>query len=464
MSAIQELAEFVTGLRIAEVPSTALDQLRLHLFDTLGAAIVGGTTAEGQAVAGFVHDTGVSGEVPAFGFPLRTSVSLAALATTAATRCTEVDDIHLESCTTPGSVIVPAVLALSSSEPRVAAEAFMAALLVGYELLTRFGKAADGPTILYRGLWPTYLSSTIGTAAAASRLLTLTREESAHALATALSLTTGTIGRARGLASRWLTLGISVQNGILAALAARRGFRGDLNLLDGGWSSVTGVTLDMGTLVGGLGKSYEIERVSLKPYCAAKQVTGAIYGFLTLMDEEKLEPGTIEKVIVKVPRPYAPMIDKPLTPTDRIETIVSAQYQLALAAYHRGELRDVRRLVIHEEPEFRSFMERVIVEPDESLERYYPAAWPARVEVRTRSGRLIREIRHTKGDPSNPMSWDEAIEKVGRVASGFVDRGSLDRLARVCRELGASASPDDLTSALANTSRPNPLPQASPLT
>jgi 2-methylcitrate dehydratase PrpD len=448
VSAIEELAEFVIALRIQDVPETAIDHLRLHLFDTLGAAIAGGTTAEGGAIRSFAEGIGASGDVPALGLSLRTSASVAALATCAATRCTEVDDIHLESCTTPGSVIVPTVLALVAQERRLDAETFMAALLVGYEVLTRFGKAARGPTILYRGVWPTYLASTVATAAAASRALSLSREEAAHALATALTLTTGAIGRARGLAARWLTLGLAVQNGILVALAARRGFRSDLRLLDGGWSSVTGIAVKTETLLGCLGRALEIERVSIKPYCAAKQVTGAIYGFVGLLDEKKIEPAMIERVVVSVPTPYTKIINQPALPTDRLGTITSAQYQLAVALYHREELRDVRRTVIHDELEFRQFMARVIVEADEGLDRYYPAAWPARIEVWTRSGRLRREVQHTKGDPSNPVTWDEAVEKVGRVTGGIVDQTSVDRLAGACRGLGATARLADLLTTL----------------
>ena len=63
MSAVETLAEFVTALRIRDVSETALDQLRLHLFDTIGAALAGGTTAEGSAIRSFVEDSGASGDI-----------------------------------------------------------------------------------------------------------------------------------------------------------------------------------------------------------------------------------------------------------------------------------------------------------------------------------------------------------------------------------------------------------------
>ena len=72
-----------------------------------------------------------------------------------------------------------------------------------------------------------YLAAPLGAAAVASRLLGLSTEATAHALAAAITLTSGASGRARAPSSRWLTLGCAAQNGVLAALGARRGLRGD---------------------------------------------------------------------------------------------------------------------------------------------------------------------------------------------------------------------------------------------
>ncbi len=446
MTIIEQLADFVARLRLADTPPPVADTLRLHLFDTLVAGVVGATTPEGQAAAGLAADMSAVGSVAAPGGGLPTSGPLAAPVACIATRCTEIDDIDLPSCTTPGAVAVPTALALSRESGD--ADVFLAALLAGYEALVRFGQAADGPTILYRGIWPTYLAGTLGAAATAARLLGLSAEATAHALAAAVTLTAGTSGRIRGLSSRWLTLGCAVQNGVLAALGARRGLRGDLALLDGAWSEASGIRLAAEVLLADLGRPLVIERVSLKPYCAAKQVTSSIAAFAGLLADHCLDPAAIERVVVAVPPAYARMIDQPAPAPDRLGGVASAQYQLALAAHYPDELLDVRRPMPHEEPAFRALMARVRVVAEPSLARDYPRTWPARVTVATAAGELTREVGHTPGDPSHPFSWDDATTKATRVLRGIADAAAVDRLAAACRGLGKSTSLAELLASL----------------
>jgi hypothetical protein len=54
--------------------------------------------------------------------------------------------------------------------------------------MTRLGRVISGPDVLYRGIWPTYFSAPFGIAAVAARLRQLDANQTAHALALALTL------------------------------------------------------------------------------------------------------------------------------------------------------------------------------------------------------------------------------------------------------------------------------------
>ena len=54
----------------------------------------------------------------------------------ASVRLSEADDIHLRSCTTPGSVVVPAALHLTSTGVFQTFGDFVTAVLAGYETLS----------------------------------------------------------------------------------------------------------------------------------------------------------------------------------------------------------------------------------------------------------------------------------------------------------------------------------------
>jgi len=194
------------------------DALRLHVADTVGAWIAGSATPEGRALLKFGANRGA--------MPDRVAAHCALA------RLSEIDDIHLVSATTPGALVVPAALTIAASLDQEGAR-LAEAIAVGYDAMVRLGAAIGGPSILYRGIWPTYLAAPFGVAAVAARLLGLTETQAAHALGIALVLASPGVGRPSGTTtSRWLAIGNAARNGVTAALSAQNGFTGDFECLD----------------------------------------------------------------------------------------------------------------------------------------------------------------------------------------------------------------------------------------
>src|SRR5213592_2237033 len=156
------------------------EALRLHVADTVGAWIAGSATPEGRALVKFGANRDVMSDRVA------THCALA--------RLSEIDDIHLASGTTPGSLIVPSALTIAASLSREGA-ALAEAIAVGYDAMVRLGQALGGASILYRGIWPTYLAAPFGVAAAASRLLGLDEKQAENALAIALRFSSPPLAR-----------------------------------------------------------------------------------------------------------------------------------------------------------------------------------------------------------------------------------------------------------------------------
>src|SRR5271166_4529737 len=218
MSALGELGRYVAD------SGPAADELRelaeLHLIDTVGALIASTRTPEGLMLLRF--RAGLREFADASG----------ALAVDLATRCalarlSEIDDIHLPSMITPGAIVIPGALTLAAAMPepaaqKVTAHDLTAAMLAGYEAMTRLGRAIDGPTILYRGIWPTYFAAPFGIAAVAARLFKLEANRSANALALALTLAAPGVGHHNAEStSRWLAIGNAAREGLTAARAAK---------------------------------------------------------------------------------------------------------------------------------------------------------------------------------------------------------------------------------------------------
>jgi 2-methylcitrate dehydratase PrpD len=108
------------------------------------------------------------------------------------------------------------------------------------------------------------------------------------------------------------------------------------------------------------------------------------------------------------------MIDHGVTAGDRSSYLTSLLYRMAVAVLAPQAALDVR--APDEVPsELRAFMDRITVEPDESLLRDYPRQWPARVEVMTATGGHERTVAHVPGDTARPFDAASVKEKFHRV-------------------------------------------------
>lgn len=325
----------------------------------------------------------------------------------ATTRATEVDDIALSGCVTPGSVIVPTALVIAE-EQQAGPDALHAAIIVGYEAMIGFATAIGGAAILYRGIWPTLAAAPIGAAATAARLRGLDRQTTRHALALA-------IGRSawwthKGL-PRWLQLGHAAVDGVLAAEAASAGFTTGEGVLDG-WAAAAGVTLDPTGLTG---LRPWIEAVDTKDFPTARQGLSAIQAFADL---HALQPVTgRDRIEIALPAAYRAMVGGTGMPNERIASMLSAAYQMALIVHAPDRLHDAARTPPLASPEIADFLARVTVHEDRALDLHYPAAWGARVTIVTPDGlRRGRSLLDPEGSAVRPFGWSALAAKAAALA------------------------------------------------
>ena len=402
MSVLRDLAAFVCGASVKSFAEADRATQQRHLTDTLVAAVAGNLTTEGRALRSL--------------YPQPTPMDAIGMQA-AIIRHTEIDDIHLLSCTTPSSVTVPAALSLARDgdcDP----EQVASAIWIGTELMTRLGAAIEGPKILYRGIWPTYLAAPLGAAAIAARLWRLSEEQTAHALSLALMLMSGRAGRFHGkIPGRSVILAIAVTGGLRAAAAAQRGVGGDPDLLDGPWlKDAHGLAADVNVLTGRLGTDNVYQQLSLKPFCSAKQSIAAIEAFIALLGDG-IDANAITKVRIRVPPPYLRMISMKAELGVRSSTLVSAAFQLGLAACRRERLYDIERNDILREEAARHFSEKVEIIADEGLLGPFPRAWPAEVEVEAGGTIARKRVVEALGDPSRPLDDTEIAYKAEQVLS-----------------------------------------------
>jgi 2-methylcitrate dehydratase PrpD len=425
VSVIGELAAFVAGARAETLPAAEQERLRLHLTDTVVAALAGAHIAEGKALRSYGGERALADRIG------RRAATI---------RLTEIDDIHLPSCTTPSAGVVPIALLLAAHRSAYDPVEIASAVWVGTEVMTRLGMAAAGPQILYRGIWPTYLAAPVSAAATAARLLALSETQTTHALSLAVMLTAGGVGRIHGTPSgRWFLYANAVAAGVSAAEAAGAGYRGDPELLEKNWFADThGIVLDREQFTQNLGKGSVYRALSMKPVCSAKQGIAAIEAFRALLDSG-IRRETITAVRVHVPPAYAGMIGTRAEPGARQSTMVSVAYQIALAAFVPQRLSDIDRSAPGVSPEVLQFAAKVEVVADAALETFYPRHWPAEVEIEAGGAISRRRVIEATGDPERPLGRAAIDDKAHRVLDPLLGAERTGAWLTLCHDAFAGA-------------------------
>lgn len=413
MTAILDLAEILqaqTGA--ADAPVT--EKLRLHVADTVAAWIAGTQTTEGKALIAFRDRMKGQAADRDLEIDLATHCALV--------RLSEIDDIHLHSMITPGSIAIPSAMTLATRLPNVNSADVAPAMFAGYEAIIRLGLAINGPKVLYRGIWPTYFGAGFAAAAVAARLLRLSPPQTAHALALALTMAAPSVGQHHAATTaRWFSVGNAARSGLTAALAARSGFTSDLEILRSRlFPDIYGIEPNIAVMTD---SALAFPDVSMKPWCAARQTMAATQGLREIL-EEGVAAGEISRITAFVLPPHLKMIDHGVTPGDRASYLTSLPYQLSLAALQPGIGADIA--IEAPPPSIQEFMAHVKIVADETLLTDYPSHWYARVVVETGASRHERLINCIPGDPERPFAETDVREKFERFTAAALG-GAVER-------------------------------------
>ena len=336
-------------------------------------------------------------------------------------RLSEIDDIHLGAMITPGAIVVPSALTIAASLPDVTADDLAAAIVAGYEAMIRLGAAIDGPSVLYRGIWPTYFAAPFGAAAVAARLLQARRQagrecafdRADHGGAgyrTSRGADHDALARGRACRRPRPAGGAGGGGGIYLRREDRRGRSPEEHF---------GIAPNAALLGGGLG-GLALSQTSFKPWCAARQTMAATQALKEML-ADGVEAQSILRIGVAVLPPHLKMIDHGVTAGDRFSHLTSVQYQMAVAALAPDLAYGLSGPAGPISPALAAFMARIQVRAEEGLlTAGYPQSWPAHVTV-TASGRRERTVTHVPGDPARPFGESDLKAKFVRVTAALLD-------------------------------------------
>jgi 2-methylcitrate dehydratase PrpD len=112
---------------------------------------------------------------------------------------------------------------------------------------------------------------------------------------------------------------------------------------------------------------------------------------------------------------------------------VDAQFSLPWAiavaiSKNKTGIYEFRGEVLHD-PEVLALAEKVTWELDPEAEAMYPKAYPATLIAELNDGRTFTaHVDYPKGDPENPTTREEALEKFHTLTEKFVDKGKRQKI------------------------------------
>jgi 2-methylcitrate dehydratase PrpD len=442
VSIVAQLAEFVAGLRWEDVPGAMRDKLEDHVVDALGVMCAGTTTHESPLAIEAIGRWHGEAAATVVATSLRLPPAHASFLNAFHGRIHSYDDTLDAGPIHSGSVITAAAFACAEAN-KTCGTALLAAILAGCEVVARI-VAAFGSAHYAAGFHTTGTCNVFGAAAAAGKV----RGLDPKAL-------TGAMGIAGGMASGLRQFQIdgsisdSALNGAHAALAgvlsaelAAAGLAGPAGVLDGklGLGTITVPGADFSNAARGLGSDYLFAETAIKPLPTCRFTHGPLHVLARLQREHVFAARDVERIEITTFRRSIEVSDRPRV-MSRSEALLSHQICAALLLT-RGTI-DLAMLDAgaYREASVKDLAARIRVVHSEELEAQYPAAWPHRIGVLTRDGRMLEGFsRNPPGAASDPLPRAAVEAKFHANAGGVLGAARAAALLNAVRSL--SGSPD----------------------
>ena len=332
MEITRGIAEYLVDSDLERFPQEAVEAAKGAITDCLGCMLAGCREPLADILCEFIQADGGRPVASVVGRGFKTSAADAALVNGAMAHALDYDDITRAIKGHPSAVLLPAALALTEEEGASGREVLLAYML-GFEVACSVGEAMGVAYSDDLGWHPTGPLGALGAAAAASRILRLDREHTAMAISLAASQAAG-LRQNFGTMTKPFHAGSACRSGVTAARLVQAGFTASLDAIEGRFGFMHafsgGEGYDQERVLQNLGsRCYLVESgIEVKKYPCCGSAHLALDAISRLMDREKIEPGQVDRIDVKVDfdPPRSLIHSRPKT---ALECKFSMQYCLA---------------------------------------------------------------------------------------------------------------------------------------
>ncbi len=317
----------------ASVPASAHAAALMWMQDSIGVAIAGRAVPQSQQLLAAVrgwgsannnqnnnpneHISGNANGARIWGSNEYLPTPNAALLNAFHIHNQEFDCVHERAVVHPMAVILAALLSYADVRAKknpVSGMQLTAALALSVDVATVIGMSARRAIRFFRPAQCGCLGATAGLALLAG----LDEAHMRDAFGLAYSQLAGTMqAHIEGTPALALQVGFAARAAVCAVDLAAQGFRGPHDILDGkhGYFALfepDAITADaVDSPFAELGKIWQVERVSHKPFPTGRAAQGGIAGLKTLMQQHAFTADDIDAIVVFAPPLVRQLVDRP---------------------------------------------------------------------------------------------------------------------------------------------------------
>jgi 2-methylcitrate dehydratase PrpD len=423
------MAHALAAYNFARMSPEVVAKAKLCVYDLLSSALAAGAQPWSREIVAVArrNSGGVAHGAPIIGTGDVVSLHDAALANGTLSHGLVRDDMHVGSVSHLGTVLVPTLLSLAVSA-NASGKELLTALVAGYEVGGKVGRMMMDVEVskIFR---PTGTVGPIAAAAAGSKLLGLTAEQTTAALALAANTAAGYNEWAgTGGSEMFFHVGQAARSAVTAVQLAAEGAYASPTALDGDAGILAAFRRPRPPTVPELFTDRpEILAVFFKPVPACNFAQTPAQAALALAQRHHLRAADIDSVVARVTKAAAlyPGCDVSGPFEHILQAKMSIHYNVAAALAH-GNFAE-RNYVPQQNPEILSLAKRVKVEIDPGFTTAFPGKQGAAVIVRTRDGKTF-EHALSNLEPTDPDGVHERFFAAASATLGETRARELDAL------------------------------------
>src|SRR5262249_30868013 len=187
-----------------------------------------------------------------------------------------------------------------------------------------------------------------------------------------------------------------------------------------------------------LGRSFAILATAVKPHACCRYMQAPIDAILELGRTHNIAADDVAQVTLGILDTAFPIICEPPAIKYAPRSVVDAQFSMPFGAAvallcRRASLAEFTPDMIAA-PRVRELMQRVSHARDPELEQHFSRQWPAWAAIELHDGRkMSTTVRYPKGDPQNPLSWDELLTKYRELGCSVLPAERLEEISQRVR-------------------------------